>query len=172
MTPQRIVLEQERNKFKDSKFPWILPKSDLDAIDALVRSLNMPSGRIHRPFRHNAFVKSHDWITLGKGIGKYIIATKLTPPYNHWVVRFFDWIATATSVTISPKSVDTLEKEIVEILAEMETIFPLFMSTINFHLLTHLPDTLRKFGPVHCHHMYAVERFNRAVKNMVKVRHN
>ncbi len=155
----------------DSQFPWTLKQHDLDAIDALVRSLKIPSGRIQRPFRHNSFVKSHDWILLGKGIGKFLIATKLPPPYSHWIVRFFDWITVATSATISPQMIDTLKVEIYHILAQMEVIFPMFMCTINFHLLVHLPETLRKFGPVQCHQMYAIERFNRTVKNMVQVRH-
>ena len=40
------------------------------------------------------------------------------------------------------------------ILSRMERMLPLYYATINQHILLHLPDRIRLYGPLHCSHMY------------------
>jgi hypothetical protein len=170
MTESKAALEVERKRYMSGQFDWHLTNQQKVWVEQVVTKIKLQGGRIKRPFKYPSFVKSHDWITLGREVGIYVLGTTVRGKHGFWIVRFFNWICRSTSPVLTRTIINELEVEIGLILVEMEELFPLFTSTINFHLLSHLPETLRLFGPCHVHNMYSAERFNRAMKAGVKVR--
>ena len=135
----------------------------------MVSRLRPCSGSIKRPFANPSCVKSHDWIVLIGDLEKLLLSSVLPREYALWLLMFSEWVKLANSAQLTLAQIDFTPLEIYEVLAEMEVLFPVFMCTINFHFLIHLPTTLRLFGPGIGHQIFYIERFNRTLKAAVKV---
>jgi hypothetical protein len=166
LTKKKKKEEAKRGRTEAS---FHLSKDQKNRVDNFVAKLRLPSGVIKRPFAHSGFVKSHDWVVLQTDIGKYIMGSNIKGDHAFFILRFFSWVKSVMTNTITSKEIDQLEADIPVLLSEMEVLFPVFMSSMNFHLLMHLPQTLRDFGPAVGHQMYYIERFNRLLKSTVKV---
>ena len=121
-----------------------------------------------KPFQHNGFIKSDDWIFLQQDIGKALFSRLLPPKYALWVIRFFEFVKQSVQPTLTIKDTNKFEFNIMSLLAEMEILFPVYLSAINFHILVHLPTTLWSLRPSHGHHIFFIERLNRFMKAAVK----
>ncbi|XP_074591296.1 uncharacterized protein LOC141847209 [Curcuma longa] len=71
------------------------------------------------------------------------------------------------STVLRYSHMETLEREILIILCNLERIFPSFFDSME-HLLVHLPYETKVGGPVHFRWMYPFERFLYHLKKKVK----
>lgn len=72
----------------------------------------------------------------------------------------FDCITDLCSEKISVEEVDLLEVKLNKVLPLLEMNFPTHLQNITTHILHHIPDGIRRYGPVYGTWMFVFERFN------------
>ena len=68
---------------------------------------------------------------------------------------------------IKTASIESAQKNVVELVCMIEKYFPPFMLTIKVHLLVHVADEVKMDGIVHCRWMFFLERFMKTLKEFV-----
>lgn len=82
----------------------------------------------------------------------------------------FDSLSEICQEKITLDGIDEMEVMLNKALSLLEMNFPIHLQNITTHLLHHIPDGLRRTGPVYSSWMYVFERFNswicKRVQNM------
>ncbi|XP_072171032.1 uncharacterized protein [Diadema setosum] len=150
-----------------------LSKAQLRCADDRVSRINIPPNINWKP-KHNLFVSTpyltcHDMkqlITLG--ILKYGLKGCLGKKQEETLFMFFDVITELCSYhTPSAEDMNRVELRTHEALARLERDFPLTIQTLCTHLIHHLPDTIRKCGPLVNSWMFSFERFMSFLKKRI-----
>ena len=166
LTEEKKKIEKARKRSIDAT--WALSVQQKNEIDDLVFSIPFRSGKIKKPLEYPAFVKTTDWIKLQGELGIAAICPRFPITTAKVLHQLFHFTAIATKKSITPTDLAELDC-IHEVLTQIEVMFPLYMNTINLHLCHHIPQWLADWGPVHGHHMCAIERHNRSLKRLVHV---
>lgn len=72
----------------------------------------------------------------------------------------------AGSLRISEDEIKEYETSLLDYLRGMKELYKEASIKPNHHIAMHLPDFLRRFGPVHAWRAYAFERFNYLLQNL------
>jgi hypothetical protein len=67
--------------------------------------------------------------------------------------------------TLTPKCIDSIEEENLVYLKGLRTLYPSSPLVPKHHMMLHLPEMLRDFGPVHAWRTFAFERLNQIFQN-------
>jgi hypothetical protein len=119
-----------------------------------------------------------EWFYLCSPLGWYIVAmSDVDDEFKHLFISLLIWLHRITARltlcvrfamynTFSSRSFEKsatlftdLESQIANILAEFEQKLPVCCNTINMHILHHLPNTIRNWGPTSAVWTMAVERY-------------
>jgi hypothetical protein len=71
---------------------------------------------------------------------------------------------------LDERSLDNLEKKLVETMCLLEAYFPSAFFDVSVHLIAHLVKEIKYLGPMFLHHMYPYERFMNTLNRYTKSR--
>ncbi|KAL6520127.1 hypothetical protein OROHE_017270 [Orobanche hederae] len=118
--------------------------------------------------RKIAGYKSHDAHFMMHHLLPMAVSTTLQKDVVIPLIRLSAFFKAIWSKEIDPEDLDRLQTEIVEVLCELEQIFPPAFFDIMVHLPIHLVEEIRLGGPVASRSMYPVERYLRKLKLYVR----
>ncbi|CAC5410523.1 unnamed protein product [Mytilus coruscus] len=112
--------------------------------------------------------KCHTWLQLfSNGIIRFCIRGMLGTPQRTSLVNFLLVLEEAYGCSFDMDLIDNFEKRWHEALCLMERDFPAALQTFYFHLLHHLPQYIRLYGPPRNFWMFPYERFNHTLTEAV-----
>lgn len=142
--------------------PWCLSDAERTEFDRKFESFPFPQGFCSiakRPFDGASYLKGNDMAYILSSVGVWCLATTELPLDQRRVLMRLCRLRTAIcKAELSLVELAELGLEVQEALTEYELYFPFSVMTINCHMLLHLPDQIRRAGPVTTHWMYPIER--------------
>lgn len=164
------------NDLSVSDIPYFLTSEDIKKADERASSLVVPLGFGLKPtafFTKSGSLKSHEWKQLAAhGILKYCLRGMLGEQQRLTLFRLLDSISDLCNESQCLDDLDELEERLNESLALLERDFPLTLQNITTHILHHVVDGIRNFGPVYGTWMFVFERFNSWIcKRALNMRH-
>jgi hypothetical protein len=142
--------------------PFQLTKAQQEEFDRTLLNFPFPTGvnRLRGVFSCNqSEITSADWISLLSPLGVLAIGSSLPLPQRQILTRLFAWVSRVVVLEFTLDELQALQTEICEILAIMEQLFPLFLFSLNFHLLVHIPSQISEVGPLPTVWMFPSERY-------------
>lgn len=144
--------------------PYILTKDEIELADLRANSLRIPLGFGLKPspfISKTGSLKSHDWKQLAsRGILKFCLRGMLSLRCRRTLFKFLDSLASLCAESHDLDDLDCVENDLNEACALLERDFPLNLQNITTHILHHIVDGIRHFGPVYGTWMFVFERFN------------
>jgi hypothetical protein len=147
------------------------------ALDGTVHLRRCPgsmSSIMQNPLRQGNFhgMKSHDWITMLGPVGVYYYECMgVDQKYKTAFQSFMWWLYELRAPRLSRERIESnlyaWERWGIESMTLIEPLMPDDFMTINFHLITHLCQILRKYGPMMGHWMMKDERYHHIMKAML-----
>lgn len=144
--------------------PWVLTQQERNIFDRRFCEFPFPSNFASlskRIFDKNtgSRLKGNDLHYLLSDVGMYCMTdSNLRFDQRRVIAKLCHLRKHLCRGRISYQQLQELEGELKETLAEFEAFFPFYAMTINTHMLLHLPEQIRRTGPV-CHSwMYGTER--------------
>lgn len=105
-------------------------------------------------FSNPSYLKAAAWTSLLSPLGMYLIeSTSLGAEYKRVIKSFLHWCYLLRAPQVSAEALARADVEWPIVLSQLERLFPLYYATINQHLLVHLPEYIRMYGPLQCSHM-------------------
>ncbi|XP_060080696.1 uncharacterized protein LOC132560058 [Ylistrum balloti] len=157
-------LEHCTEPTKSKHLPFFMIKKEISIADERAKSLRISVGFGLKPspiFTKSGCLKSHDWVQLGsEGKLKFCIRGLLGGEQRHTLFMLFDCFSDLCSESQNVDELDDTETRLNTSLACLERDFPSSLQNITTHLLHHITEGIRKFGPVYGTWMYVFERFN------------
>ncbi|WVZ63949.1 hypothetical protein U9M48_013539 [Paspalum notatum var. saurae] len=115
-------------------------------------------------------LKTHDCHIIMCDLLPLAVSRILPARVSMPLVRLSHYFKKLYSKVICVSEIERLEAEILEILCQLEKIFPPSFFDIMVHLTVHLATEIRLAGPVHYRNMYSIERLLCKYKSMVRTR--
>ncbi len=162
--PKEESLEHSRGRFlstKEHRPPWQLSDAEQQEFDEKFSSFPFPDSfgsAPKKPFADASRLKGNDYCHILSDIGIYALKGALGDEQRRVLQQLCRILHGLTRTTLSMHHLYVLEQELLETLAGWELHFPYYCCTINFHLLLHLPQQIRRCGPVPFWWMYSLER--------------
>jgi hypothetical protein len=123
--------------------------------------------KVHFDTKRLVGLKSHDCHIIMQDLMPLALCRSLPETVSIPLIRLCKYFKVLYGQVIDVKEIEKWEDEIVEILCQLEMIFPPSFFDIMVHLTMHLASKVRIAGPVHYRGMCSPERFMGNVKNMV-----
>ncbi|XP_021354483.1 uncharacterized protein LOC110450989 [Mizuhopecten yessoensis] len=146
------------------QYPFFLTRNELKKADERANLLKFPIDfglKSADYFSKSSSLKSHDWKQLGtQGILKFCIRGLLGNLQRRTLFMLLDCFSDICCEHQSLDELDELEGRFNTALARLERDFPITLQNITTHILHHIIDGIRSFGPVYGTWMYVFERFN------------
>jgi hypothetical protein len=163
-----VPVPRKKRKSNDSSakkvFPFILTQEELRIADERAKSIRPPLGFGLKPspfFSKPGSLKSHDYKQIAsQGIFKYCIRDVLSDTCRQTLFRLFDSISDLCKESHDLDGINELEAKLNAALACLERDFPLSLQNVTTHLLHHIPEGIKLYGPVYGTWMFVFERFN------------
>lgn len=106
-------------------------------------------------------MKSHDWKQLAsQGILKYCLRGMLGEDPRKTLFKLLDSIQEICKETQSLDDLDEMDRKLSRALALLERDYPVYLQNITTHLLHHIIEGIKQYGPIYSTWMYVFERFN------------
>ena len=143
-----------------------------DAIDALVPTLRLPSqwAGPKSVFAHlNTECGSAEALLLAGPVGVYLL--QLTDVETEHKALFIDLCFCLERLQWKEHTMATvaaLRTDLIEVLAKLEILLPIYWCTIVRHVLLHLCDFIVRCGPFSCHNMLTFERWHTVFKKLAR----
>ncbi|KAL9669204.1 hypothetical protein QQ045_006747 [Rhodiola kirilowii] len=154
-----------RNKEKVTKAPYIVTSNEKLEILEYIKDAKYPSGyagslknKINLEDKKFIGFKTHDCHVMLQRLLPVYIRPYLPRNVVHALISLSHWFRRICCREIKKDDVRHMKLEIVQILCQLERIFPPAFFTIMVHLMVHLPDQILFKGPVHYSWMYPIER--------------
>ncbi|XP_074373767.1 uncharacterized protein LOC141714130 [Apium graveolens] len=112
--------------------------------------------------------KSHDAHFILQFLLQFAVVKTLKPEVAIPLMRLGAFFRGIYGKVIELEDVEKLQKEIIEILCELEMIFPPAFFDIMVHLPIHLCKEIEFGGPVHLRWMFGIERYLCKLKSYVR----
>ncbi|XP_035842109.1 uncharacterized protein LOC118488833 [Helianthus annuus] len=113
-------------------------------------------------------MKSHDCHVLMTHMIPIAIRGSLPDKIRHTITKLCLFFNTIHSKVIDPQSLESLQKEIIVTLCELEMYFPPSFFDVMVHLVIHIVREIQACGPVFLRYMYPFERYMGFLKGYVK----
>ncbi|XP_063939737.1 uncharacterized protein LOC135148446 [Daucus carota subsp. sativus] len=114
--------------------------------------------------------KSHDAHFILQYLLQFAAIKTLKPDVAIPLIRLGSFFRGICGKVIQLEDVEKLQNEIIEILCQLETIFPPAFFDIMVHLPIHLCKEIEFGGPVHLRWMFGIERYLSKLKSYVRNR--
>lgn len=96
-------------------------------------------------------MKVYDFLSLAGPAGIWVMEQlDLQEEIKVAIQRLLAWIDEVKADDIPKAKLPILQKEIHEVLCELESLLPLAWNTICVHMLRHIIDIIRVHGPLRC----------------------
>ncbi|XP_016204229.1 uncharacterized protein LOC107644813 [Arachis ipaensis] len=115
-------------------------------------------------------LKSHDCHILMEQLLPILVKNALPIPVSNVIANLSSFFRELCRKAINPMQLAELQNHVVQILCQMEMIFPPSFFTVMVHLTVHLVDEVTLGGPVHYRWMYPIERYLGRLKQYVRNR--
>ena len=125
---------------------------------------------VHMKERKISGYKSHDAHYILQCLLQFAAAKTLKPEVAIPLIRLGAFFRGICGKVIELDEVGKLQEEIIEILCQLEMIFPPAFFDIMVHLPIHLCKEIEWGGPVHLRWMYGIERYLCKLKSYVRNR--
>ena len=102
---------------------------------------------------------------LSSGILKFCIRGQLGEQQENTLTELCDVVCLLCQEPLYLRTMDTLEYRVHKVLSLLERDFPVSVHVVMIHLMHHVPQFLRRFGPLRGYWMYPMERFNNWIKS-------
>lgn len=156
---ERLPMQQSQKQF-----PYQLSPTEIKAADERACNVQVPLGFGFNPspfFSKPTRMKSHDWKQVAsQGILKYCLRGMLGENQRNTLFLLLDSIQEICSEIQRLDDLDEIEVRLNRALALLERDYPVVLQNITTHILHHVIDGIRKFGPIYGTWMFAFERFN------------
>ncbi|XP_021734989.1 uncharacterized protein LOC110701680 isoform X1 [Chenopodium quinoa] len=170
---QPIEIDDLREEIPRSRFWMTLEKKRLFC--RTIKNAKLPQGyasNIARCVQVNegkiTGYKSHDAHFCMHYLLPIAIKETLPKEVATPLIRLCQFFKGIWGKTIDPKDLDNLHSQILELLCQLEMIFPPAFFTVMVHLPVHLVEEIRLGGPICNRCMYAIERFLHELKDDVR----
>ncbi|XP_069110224.1 uncharacterized protein [Argopecten irradians] len=165
-----------KSKHVQKVFKCVLTETEMKEADARACSIRTPLGFGVKPspfITKNSSLKSHDWKQLAcQGILKFCLRGFLSADCRQSLFYLLDVISLLCMEHQCIDHLSSLEEKVNHALALLERDFPLSIQNITTHILHHVVQSIRKFGPVYSTWMFCYERFNSWLcKRTLNMRH-
>lgn len=93
-------------------------------------------------------LKSHEWLLLAGPIGKYALQDAIPGrEQRNTVFMYLDLLGSLWAKSFTRSALDQLIKSARMLLADLELLFPAWELDINRHMMQHLVDAIKQWGP-------------------------
>jgi hypothetical protein len=133
---------------------WVLSKGEQRQAEEYINCIVVPTGskqnmEVCSPFTRTGQLKGVGHMQLITTYMDYMLsATKLGVPYKRFLSMLSYDIALLLQPVILDSELETISKQIVELLCIKESLFPDSEGTFSWHTLVDIPLHIRQFGPV------------------------
>ncbi|XP_016165194.1 uncharacterized protein LOC107607806 [Arachis ipaensis] len=103
-------------------------------------------------------LKSHDCHILMEQLLPILVKIALPSPVSNVIANLSSFFRELCGKAINPMQLAELQNHVVQILCQIEMIFPPSFFTVMVHLTVHLVDEVTLGGPVYYRWMYPIER--------------
>ena len=114
--------------------------------------------------------KSHDAHFILHYLLQFAVRKSLKPEVALPLIRLSAFLRGLWSKVINPTDLKKLQEDIVDILCNLEIIFPSAFFDVMIHLLVHLCREIEYGGPEHLRNMFPIERYLAKLKSYVRNR--
>lgn len=179
LAPRVMRVSEDGRVLKKAKtiYPlpkWVLSQASQDEVDARVAQITLDTHRLNKPFAERSLCKgtrkpipflsnmsrsASSWVSLGGPLGMFALKGLLEDGVSGAISELFAFISDVRAKSIQRDSLPQLEQNLCQAVARLHKHFPLYFFTISAHLLLHLPEIIRRSGPLHCSWMFRIEQF-------------
>lgn len=163
-SPSKKRKSDQSSLVKSKVYPFLLTKKELKLADERALSIKPPIGFGLKPspfFTKPGSLKSHDWKQIAtQGVLQFCLRGCLSDQCRETLFKFFDCIADLCAECQNSEEIDQMEVKLNKAMACLERDFPVTLQNVTTHLLHHLPESIKLYGPVYSFWMYVFERFN------------
>lgn len=164
-TSSEDVVETKFPKNQLPQAPYVLTPTEKHQADQRLNQLRVPLNFGVVPTTLFTKIvggtKSHTWLQLfTTGMVRFCIRDMLGEPQRASLVNFLCLLEEAYGSTVDMDKFEDFEKRWHQGLCMLERDFPVSLQTFYFHLLHHLPQYIRMYGPPKNFWMFPYERFN------------
>lgn len=149
-----------------------LTKEEKDIFCAVLKNAKLPHGcasnisrYVHTKERKVSGYKSHDAHFMLHYLLQFAVKKSLKPEVAVPLIRLGAFLRGISAKVIDLSEISRLQKEIIEILCQFETIFPPAFFDVMVHLLVHLCREVQLGGPVNQRCMFGIERYLNKLKS-------
>ena len=126
-------------------------------------------GRPPRPISDYKNWKASEFFNWLFYYSKYCLCDGVLNPYHYrHFVTFVDLMEILHLETLSKVQIDQVEQRLKEFVKNFQKLYERDNMVYNVHILLHLPDAVRKFGPPHNFSLFVYENFNGVIGNFIK----
>jgi hypothetical protein len=133
---------------------WVLSNRDQKQAEEYINCILVPTGskqnmEVCSPFTRTGQLKGVGHMQLLTTYMDYVLsATKLAVPYKRFLSMLSYDIALLVQLIVQDSELETISKQIIELLCIKEGLFPDSEGTFTWHTLIDIPLHIRQFGPV------------------------
>ncbi|CAM6128101.1 unnamed protein product [Calypogeia fissa] len=159
-------------RFLQYKAPYVMSEDDWKIFVSRLGRLKFPSGyaadfKKHLKKKKLGSMKTHDFHVLMQQILPICLRGLMEQPIRHVILRLsFVWRKIYARVW-DPAGYKQLRDFVVLLLCDLEIYFPPAFFDVMIHLLLHIVEELKEYGPVRARSMYPLERFMKVLKDYV-----
>ena len=194
LSPDMFTGEKERLGLSDDEkgavLPWALDKKDVNDVERFIDGMTSGSKqRSHGASRQSPFFSSESkgaplcqrdrkmvcWtLTTKCPLAKLHLHLGLHQSANERCVtalfKLFDVLGLCLQHAFKRDELDDLQRKLNSALNTLEEVLPKFVSTVCMHSIRHVPDQIRRCGPLHQSWTMFVERYVRWVLCVMNVK--
>ncbi|KAK1349188.1 DUF4218 domain-containing protein [Heracleum sosnowskyi] len=152
-----------------------MTKKEKENFCSVLKNARLPYGSasnisrcVHMDERKVFGYKSHDAHFILQYLLQFVVIKTLKPEVAIPLIRLGAFFRSICGKVINLEDVHKLQEEIIEILCELETVFPPTFFDIMVHLPLHLCKEVEFGGLVHLRWMFRIERYLCKLKSYVR----
>ena len=158
------LTRQMSHMWFDSKYhnrPWYIGKS-IAKIDEHLLNMMPPSNvtRAPRSLLTRAYWKANEWRAFLLFYAPVVLRDVLPERFYHHMVQISAIMFSLQSDFISRADIDSISTCIQNFVSNFEMLYGVEHMSYNVHLLLHMADSVRDWGPIWCYSAYSFESAN------------
>ena len=145
----------------EKQCPYELSSIQLKTADDRACNIRVPQGFGCTIFSKSTTMKSHDWKqVVSQGILKYCLRGILGENQRRTLFQLLDSMQEICNEKLSLDDLNDIEMRLNKTMALLERVYPITLQNITTHILHHVIDGIRRFGPIYGTWMFVFVRFN------------
>ncbi|KAM0037404.1 hypothetical protein Hdeb2414_s0013g00402531 [Helianthus debilis subsp. tardiflorus] len=169
-----LWLTEKNNKFYQPHAPYSFKPSDRERFCQFIRGVRLPDGygsnfknKVSSNNSNITGLKSHDYHILMQLLLPIGVRAGLPSDVSTAITNLCTFFKKICARSLDVEDMRKAQKEVVNILCNLELIFPPAFFDIMIHLVVHLPEEAILGGPVFMRWMYPFERYMKKLKGYI-----